>query len=119
VPTLLELPSRRYGDRASKVRVRFNARTALGEVVDADEGEQMLTDRGGGKNLRVRNATGREGNEDEESDGDTGIEDLNDQLIRLIESTLGLTPHPAFSGWQSYNVLCMHPGSCVLRFQPL
>jgi len=32
-------PTRRYGDRASKVRVRFNQRTGLWEVVDADEGD--------------------------------------------------------------------------------
>jgi len=39
-------PIRRYGDRASKVRVRFNARTGLGEVVDVEERDQMLTERG-------------------------------------------------------------------------
>jgi len=80
-------PTRRYGDRTSKVRVRFNTRTGLGEVVDVEEGDQMLTEGGGGRNLRVRNITAREGIEDEKSDGDTEIEDLDDQLIRLIEST--------------------------------
>jgi len=89
-------PTRRYGDRASKVRVRFNQRTK--EVVDVDEGDQMMTDGGGGRNPRVRNARGRDGAGDEESDEDTGIEDLDDQLIGLIEST----PRP-------------NTASCVLR----
>jgi len=40
-------PTRRYGDRASKVHVRLNARTGLREVVDGEEGDQMLTEGGG------------------------------------------------------------------------
>jgi len=41
----------------------------------------------------VRNVTAREGMECEESDLDTEIEDLDDQLIHLIESTP--RPHTA------------------------
>jgi len=84
-------PPRIYGDRASQVRVRFNPRTRLGEVVDAAEGYQTVT--GGGRNPRARNNGGRDGAGDEESDEDTGIEDLDDQLVRLIESTP--RPHTA------------------------
>jgi len=78
-------PPRRYGDRASQVRVRFNQRTQLREVVDAAEGYQTGT--GGRRNPRARNDRGRDVAGDEESDEDTGIEDLDDHLIRLIEST--------------------------------
>jgi len=45
VPVHLRGP-RRYGDRATKVHVRFNEKNGLGEVVDGEEGDQMLT--GGG-----------------------------------------------------------------------
>jgi len=45
VPVHLRGP-RRYGDRATKVHFRFNERTGLGEVVDGEKGDQMLT--GGG-----------------------------------------------------------------------
>jgi len=41
----------------------------------------------------VRNDRGRDVAGDEESDEDTGIEDLEDQLIRLMESTP--RPHTA------------------------
>jgi len=43
--------------------------------------------RGGWKKPQMRNVTAREWMEGEESDEDTEVEDLNDQLFRLIEST--------------------------------
>jgi len=45
VPLHLRAP-RGYGDRATKVHVRFNERTGLREVIDGEGGDQMLTEGG-------------------------------------------------------------------------
>jgi len=47
----------------------------------------MLTGGGDGRNLRVRRVTTRSWLEGEESDEDTSIEDLDDQLFRIVDST--------------------------------
>jgi len=86
VPLHLRAP-RGYGDRATRVQVRFNERTGLKEISTAEGGDQMLTGGGDSRNLRVRRVTVCSWLEGEESDEDPGIEDLDDQLFRIIDST--------------------------------
>jgi len=87
VPLHLREP-RGYGDRATRVQVRFNDPTGLREVSSVEEGDEMLTGGGdGGRDLRVRKVTARSSLEGGDSDEDEGIEDLDDQLYRIIDST--------------------------------
>jgi len=69
------------------VQVHFNERTGQREISAAEGGDEMLTGGGDGRDLRVRRVTVRSWLEGEESDEDTGIEDLDDQLFRLIDAT--------------------------------
>jgi len=77
---------RGYGDRATRVQVRFNERTGLKEISGTEDGDEMLTGGGDGRNLRVRSVIARSWFEGEKSDEDTGIEDLDDQLFPSIDS---------------------------------
>jgi len=57
----------------------------------------MLTGGGDGRDLRVRRVTARSWLEGGESDEDTGIEDLDGQLFRIIDTTpssLDRVPRP-------------------------
>jgi len=87
VPIHLREP-RGYWDRATRVHVRINDRTGLREVISVEEGDEMLTGGGDGdRDLRVRRVTvcsWLEGNGSNEEDG---IEDLDDQLYRIIDAT--------------------------------
>jgi len=78
-----------YGDRATRVQVYFNERTGLPfrEIGATEDGDEMLTGGGDGRDLRVRRVTARSWLEGGESDEDTGIEDLDDQLFRIIATT--------------------------------
>jgi len=79
---------RGYGDRATRTHVRFNDRTGLREISAVVQGDEMLTGRGdGGRDLRVRRGTARSWLEDYGSDEEDGIEDVDDQLYRIIEAT--------------------------------
>jgi len=86
VPLHLKAP-RGYGDRATRVQLHFNERTGLREISATEEGDEIMTGGGDSRDLRVRRVTARSWLEGEESDEDTGIEDLDDQLFRLIDST--------------------------------
>jgi len=87
IPLHLREP-RGYGDRASRTHVRFNDRTGLREICAVVEGDEMLTGGGdGGRDLRVRRVTARWWLEGYGSDDEEGIEDINDQLYRIIDST--------------------------------
>jgi len=87
VPIHLREP-RGYGDRATRVHVRFNDRTGLREVSSVEEGDEMLTGGGDGdRDLRVRRVTARSWLEGNGSDEEDGIEDLDDQLYRIIDAT--------------------------------
>jgi len=87
IPLHLREP-RGYGDRATRTHVRFNDRTELKEISAAVEGDEMLTGGGDGeRDLRVRRVTARSWLEGYGSDEEDGIEDIDDQLYRIIDST--------------------------------
>jgi len=80
-----------YGDRATRTHVRFNDRTGLREIRSAVGGDKMLTGGGGGdREFKVRRVTGTSWLEGYGSDEEDGIEDIDDQFYRIIDST----PHP-------------------------
>jgi len=85
---------RGFGDRTSRTHVRFNDRTGLREISAVVEGDEMLTGGGdGGRDLRVRRVTARSWLEGYGSDNEEGIEDIDDQIDRIIDST----PFPCVS----------------------
>jgi len=87
VPFHLREP-RGYGNRATRTHVRFNDRTGLRGICSAVRGDEMLTGGGDGdRDLRVRRVTARSWLEGYGSDEEDGIEDNDDQLYRIIDST--------------------------------
>jgi len=88
IPPHLRKP-RAFGDRATRTHVRFNDRTAMRNIsTEMGGGDEMLTGGGGGEmDLRVRRVTARSWLEGYGSDEDDGVEDIDDQLYRIIDST--------------------------------
>jgi len=77
-----------YGDRATRVQVRFNEQMGLREISGLEGEDEMLTGGGdGGRDLRVRRVTACSWLEGDQSNDDAGIKVLDDQLYRIIDST--------------------------------
>jgi len=88
VPPHLREP-RAFGDRATRTHVRFNDRTGMREVnSELGGGDEMLMGGGDGeRDMRVRRVTARSWLEGYGSDEDDVVEDIDDQLYRIIDET--------------------------------
>jgi len=88
VPLHLREP-RAFGDRTNRTHVRFNHRTGRRNVRGKMRGgNEILTGGGDGEtDLRVRRVTAGSWLEGYGSNEDDGVEDIDDQLYRIIDST--------------------------------